>query len=248
MTLGHSLICKLVHGIVFATVVAIAPAFADFGNEPTNNTWPPLSDVSESQSNLMQANYYIVFDGSGSMRSWNCARSEKLPLAQRALQRFVRRIPVTANIGLLAFDRFGTSERIGLGEGTRSDVFASIEKIQAYGETPLADALTLGYRALTTQAARQLGYGEYHLVVVTDGRASKGQSPQQLVSSMLGESPIVLHTIGLCVEGNHSLNQPRRSYFTRARDTKSLDSALDQVLAEEPAFQLFRFSDRKVSR
>jgi len=74
------------------------------------------------------------------------------------------------------------------------------------GFWPLSVAIEHGYKALTKQASLQLGYGEYHLVVVTDGEANTGYEPNKAVQSVLTESPVVIHTIGFCIRGSHSLN------------------------------------------
>ena len=93
------------------------------------------------------------------------------------------------------------------------------------------------------QGARQLGYGEYHLVVVTDGEASDGQDPTNVVKVILDRSPIVLHTIGFCIGTDHVLNQPGRSYYVAAESPEQLQQGLSAVLAEAPAFDQSQFGD-----
>jgi len=101
--------------------------------------------------------------------------------------------------------------------------------------------VTRAYRKLTEQAARQLGYGEYHLVIVTDGEASQGQDPTSAVNRLLAQSPIVVHTIGFCIRTQHSLNLPGRALYRPADNPGELRRELAEVLAEAPSFAVLEF-------
>jgi hypothetical protein len=92
------------------------------------------------------------------------------------------------------------------------------------------------------QARRQLGYGEYHMVVVTDGEASRYEDPRSIVDSIIATTPIVLHTIGFCIDARHSLNQPGRILYRQANDLEGLRKGLQDVLAEAPRFTVLQFS------
>ena len=141
----------------------------------------------------------------------------------------------------VAFDQQGVSERAPLSRGTREALVRSVSEVRPGGGTPLLEAIGLGYRQLTLQGQSQLGYGEYHLVVVTDGLASQGQEPGPLVHHMLDRSPVVLHTIGFCIGQDHSLNQPGRVLYRAADDYAGLRAGLQGVLAESSEFVPTRF-------
>lgn len=208
----------------------------------TDNTWPELDGIEILASNLLANNFYIVFDGSGSMAGNQCTDGRsKMDEAKFAVSQFLNRIPADANVGLFVFDMDGISERAPLGQNPRPSLVKIINASRAGGGTPLSAGIEQGYRALTTQAKRQLGYGQYNLVVVTDGEASPGFDPERVVGQVLQNSPVILHTIGFCISGSHSLNQKGKTFYKAANDPKSLVRGLSEVLAEVPDFSVSSF-------
>lgn len=208
------------------------------GVEPLpEDNWPEaLEDevLVELSDDLLTKNYYIIFDGSGSMKGSN------MSTAKRAVKEFVSKIPTTANVGLLAFDTKGISERASL-TATRQDVFNAVDAIIADGTTPLHSAIDQAYFSIEAQGRRQLGYGEYHLVIVTDGEASSRQEPDRIIKRILENTPIIVHTIGFRIGTNHSLNQPGRIIYTTASDFDELAKGLEDVLAESENFSVDSF-------
>lgn len=212
------------------------------------NTWPPLPAVGGqgpeiTAKHLLAVNYYVLLDGSGSMKDVDCsAGKRKIDAAREALTAFAASVPAGANLGLASFDNRGIGERVPLATGNRSAFAQAVQQVGAGGGTPLLRAMNLVYDKLQTQARKQLGYGEYHLVLVTDGIASEGQDPTRRVNEILAESPVVVHTIGFCIGTRHSLNQPGRTYYRAADDAEALRRGLGEVLAEAPGFDLTDFA------
>jgi hypothetical protein len=206
-------------------------------------TWPPLRDGATPASPSSDINYYIVFDGSGSMTSSECGNGmSKRDAAVQAVRVFIDAAPATANIGLAAFDNSGISERVPLGVGNRDALTDALQRIRAGSGTPLNSGIRIGYSKLTDQARAQLGYGEYHLVVVTDGKpAPSSEDPTPIVREILHDSPVVLHTIGFCIDSNHVLNQQGLTYYASATSPQELQASLQAVLAEAPSFDVARF-------
>lgn len=219
---------------------------ATYAMRGTDNSWPPVSAKQTSiSSNLLAPNYYLVVDTSGSMNESGCSGSSpKLSVAKEALKQFVNKLPSNANIGLLLFDRGKASEVVRIGPNNKTLITTEIHGIdQGKGGTPLGTAITAGYESLTRQAQAQLGYGEYHLVVVTDGYADNGNAPDSIVRALLKKSAINLHTIGFCIDTNHALNLPGHTVYKSAGNAQALMDGLDSVLAEAPNFQAAGFSD-----
>jgi Mg-chelatase subunit ChlD len=213
-----------------------------------NDSWPTLAEGARPEvapEAISAVNYYVVLDGSGSMLASECSGdATKIEAAVTALQRFVDAVPAEANLGLAAFDESGTSERVPLGSGNREAFRAALAAVVADSGTPLRSAIELGYRQLTEQARRQLGYGEYHLVVVTDGVPDpSSEDPTSAIRTIWAESPVVLHTIGFCIGTDHVLNQPGRSYYVAAETPEQLQQGLGSVLAEAPSFDVSRFGN-----
>ena len=219
------------------TPEAASPAAPAQGRWPFFNT----SETSVAPGGVdsavsMKRNYYVVFDASGSMATSQCSGTEsKITVAKRALVEFADKLPADVNLGLSVFDNGGMRELIALGPLRSGAVARAIAEIGAGGGTPLAESIQLAYDALTVQGRKQLGYGEFHLIVITDGDASTAD-PRTVVNPMLANSPVVLHTIGFCIGADHSLNQPGRVIYRAADNPAELASGLADVLAESPAF------------
>lgn len=210
----------------------------------TKNNWPAIQQAEGALTDpaqLMNLNYYLVLDGSGSMADTDCADGRpKIKVAVEAVSAFARALPQNANFGLAAFVNGSTGELAPLSTQHEAGL-GRLAQLQPSGNTPLFNAAQFGYQKLTAQAQRQLGYGEYHLVLVTDGLASEGQDPTPMVQQIFGESPVVLHTIGFCIDNNHPLNQPGRSFYSAATNPATLKQGLNAVLAESPDFSIDRF-------
>lgn len=205
--------------------------------------WPPARDQAPAPAaDLFAANYYVVFDGSGSMNEKGCSGGDtKIRVAKAALAAFAQAVPAQANLGLQVFDAGGVRERLPLGTGNRDQFTRLVNEVRANAGTPLREAVRQAYLKLQEQGAKQLGYGEYHLVIVTDGQADQGQDPTSEVNRLLGESPIVVQTIGFCIGTQHSLNQPGRTIYRAADNAQELTQGLADVLAEAPQFAVTQF-------
>jgi len=224
-------------------LAALPTAAAEYyGQRPADDRWPTLQQEGPAPAaDLKAANYYLILDGSGSMRDKDCGGGRsKIEVAKEAVLQFAQRVPANANLGLFAFDANGPSERVPLAVGNRDRYAEAVNAIKAYENTPLFTSIQTGYRQLTAQAQRQRGYGEYHLVVVTDGR-STDKDPMPMVQQILRESPVLVETIGFCIREKHSLNQPGLTFYQSANDPESLRRSLEAVLAEAPDFNSAQF-------
>jgi hypothetical protein len=188
-------------------------------------------------------NVYFIIDGSGSMKDQpgkGCSGDQrfksKLEGAQWAVRTFLEKVPDDVNIGLFVFDRRGSQEQVPLGTGNRDEFLLAVERIAAGGGTPLADSMRLATDQLVGQYQRQLGYGEFRLVAVTDGRADA--IPEAAGYAESWGMPI--YAIGLCIDEDHPLRQHALSY--RAADNfDDLAEGLEQTLAELPSFDATEF-------
>jgi len=219
--------------------VMAPPSDLPYALRSADNSWPGGEAPAQLAEDWLAANYYLVLDGSGSMARRECtgdSHGNKMAVAKQAVAAFIEQIPPQAHVALFVFDARGVSERVGFAQSDRNALQQAIAAIEPDGYTPLLTAINHAYTALRTQAAKQLGYGEYHLVVITDGLASSGEDPTPVVTQILRESPVVLHTIGFCIDDQHPLNQPGRSYYTSANSPDELRRGLQAILAEAPDF------------
>ena len=189
----------------------------------------------ESESDKLKKNYYIVFDNSGSMGGSGCnGGGSKEEIAKNAVRAFVGSMTATSNVGMVVFDG-DTSERVAL---TDTDKLTKIEQALKQtsngGGTPLEEAMRIGVHKLAVQAGKQGGYGEYHLVVVTDGEADTHLDG--VVDEIVSNTPVVIHTMGFCLN-NHALNQPTKTVYKSADNYEALKKGLKEVLTEADSFQ-----------
>lgn len=205
--------------------------------------WPGQGKDIALAANPLAKNYYLVFDASGSMSDRACSGNDaKLQAAKNALAAFAKSIPADANVGLLVFGSNGMSQRLPLAETSRDQLASTVAGVHASGGTPLKSAIQRASQALAEQGRRQLGYGEYHLVVITDGEYTpESEDPRQVVDEILTRSPIVIHTLGFCLGNEHSLNQAGRIFYKAANSQQELEQGLDAVLAESPTFDVTQF-------
>jgi len=214
-----------------------------------DDSWPALDEnkAGEVADNLLAKNYYIVFDGSGSMgevAADNCSDNQrKIDVAKSAMQTFIKQLPADANVGLYVFDGNAMSERVGVSANSRTQLKKAIKETYPGGGTPLSLAVQQAYNSLLHQAKKQLGYGEYHLIVITDGEANSGYGPGTIVNSVIKYSPVNIHTIGFCISDRHSLNQKGRTFYKSATSRRELEEGLSSVLAESEEFVIDEFSE-----
>jgi Ca-activated chloride channel family protein len=179
----------------------------------------------------LQKNFYLVFDGSGSMEG------DRIRSAKMAAIELVNKLPEEVAIGLYAFDAEGEGERVPLGLNNRVAILKAIKNLAASGGTPLGRACVQGTETLVGKRAMQLGYGEFRLIVLTDGESSDSLRPftrkmQRLLDQ--GES-IPLYTIGFQLAGDHALRQ-WSVFYQNAQNLEELKKALADATAELESF------------
>lgn len=226
----------------------LSPSFGtDNGPQPEveaiPDNWPPVNagDV-QTAPDLLARNYYVIFDSSGSMKEQQCyGDGSKIEVAKQALSSFAKLVPSRANLGLSVFMNNNISEMVPLAVNNREPFIAAVNSATPSGGTPLHTAITTGYRRLTDQASMQRGYGEYVLVIMTDGIPSKGEDPTGIVQAIIEKTPIEIHTIGFCIGENHALNMPGKTVYKAANSQEDLQRGLTEVLAESASFDVSEF-------
>jgi Mg-chelatase subunit ChlD len=219
---------------IAARTPAVAPASAPPpGARGFNNRmWYGSDAPKDIDSLLTRRNFLIVLDGSGSMTYAHCSGNlPKIVAAKQAIAAFATKLKPEDNLGLCAFDSRGVTERatLSLNRGAFNE---ALQAVRSDSNTPLGTAVALGYTLLRKQAQRQLGYGEYYLIVVTDGEADRGNDPRNIVNKVVSESPVVISTIGFCIGEGHSLNRPGLTLYHDATNLEQLNQGLESVLAE----------------
>lgn len=203
-----------------------------------------ISEETGEEAKLTR-NFYFILDGSGSMSEptdRGCGGDQqfydKLEGAKWAVKKFLEHVPGDVDIGLYVFDNIARREVVPLGSGNREAFITAVDAIQAGGGTPLAEAIRFGSDQLVEKYKKQLGYGEFRLVVVTDGKAN--EIPEAALYAAKYGIPI--YAIGLCVGQDHPLRSYSVSY--RAADNfADLSQGLQDTLAELPTFAVTQFEE-----
>jgi uncharacterized protein YegL len=175
----------------------------------------------------------IILDGSGSMTEIFHGVS-RMDAAKSALKTVLKTLPNDTELGLLVFasQQGGQDGPWAYPLGARQDnvLMPAIDRVSPGGRTPLGEYIKYGADALLENRDRNLGYGTYRLLVVTDGQASDS-SKMELFAPEVVDRGIVLDVIGVDMERSHTLKQMATSY--RAADRpEELEEAVREVLAE----------------
>ena len=222
------------------------PPMIVYAEQPTRNDWPPLTDSSNNFSasiDLLKKNYYVILDASARMAESECnGGRNNLEDAVDALSAFFDAVPPDTNIGVSVFNNNRILEIIPL-QGEVSLDTTILSQMVPGGATPLRSAIHHAYAEMVSQGERQLGYGEYHVVVISGGMATVGEDPAAVIRRMLLESPVNLHTLGFCSGSDHSLDQPGFTSYRAVDNLEALKQGLEAVLVGAPSLTLDRFQE-----
>ena len=220
---------------------------ANSSNSTTStNVATPASTPTANQSVIafdipgevsLARNFYFLFDCSGSMGE-NCSGKKKIQGAKDAMLRFLKNVPDDANVGILAFglnNDDGCEEILPLSKNNYSALEKAIAPLKPTDGTPLGNALFIGTQKLVDQYKKQLGYGEYRLIVITDGYASNMGHMIKACKNLSKFGFISLYSIGLCMDTDN----PLKDFALSSRDASNyeeLEKALVETAAETDTF------------
>ncbi|MCZ4311404.1 VWA domain-containing protein [Vibrio pomeroyi] len=230
--------------------VSPVPAIMDstppalYGMRGADRSWPGEPDNSlDLADNNSTRNYYVVFDGSGSMNDDQCGDGRsRIDAAKGSIKKFFNAIPADSNVGLFVFDNNGSREVSPLKAVNVGSLTKMIDQVRAGDGTPLGYSLAVAYKSLLEQGQKQQGYGDYNIVVVTDGAAGDQKLMEDSVSYITTNSPVSIHTIGFCLGNGHTLNQQGVVNYKSATNSAELVSGLQSVLAEAESFDTSSFT------
>ncbi len=224
---------------------SVPPTQPTFLTDRLTPPWPPARSGDAAvplADSLTRKNFVLILDGSGSMANQGCSGNlSKSDVAKDAVAEWSASVPDDANLGLIVFDNNSFSIRLPLGQRNREQFRAEVAKVVPNHNTPLTKSLDTAYTMLTGQGRQQLGYGEYTVVIVTDGAANDIKALEYSVNKVLATSPIMIHTIGFCIASNHSLNRKGRTVYRAADNPAELRQGLQEVLAESESFDITGF-------
>lgn len=215
------------------------------GQTQSAKEWWGASQGVPIASNLLATNELLLLDNSTSMNSGGCAGGKsRYQAARDALANHIEKSPPETNQALEIFD--GSSGRVIVPFGTGPEhtklLLNALASVRVDQDTPLNGSLKVGFDAIKAQAALQLGYGTYRIIVVTDGEWNRSGDPAPLAKEIVGASPAELHVIGFCTGSSHSLNIPGITRFYTADNPAALAKGLEAAQAETQVFDASTFS------
>ena len=117
-----------------------------------------------------------------------------------------------------------------LGPKDTEKLIAAIRLPQPSGDTPLGKYIRIGANRLLEQREKQYNYGNYRLLVVTDGEASDADKVKHYTPEILNRQ-IRIDVIGVDMKTDHMLANVVDSY-RKADNPGELVAAVSQILAE----------------
>lgn len=183
---------------------------------------------------LAQQNVVVLLDDSGSMNDRMRTaegRKKRIDVAKSALKKVLSQLPEDCQVGVLALNSKvnGSNWVIPFGSGTPSEWQRNIQKLQANGGTPLGEFMKYSADTLMQSREKQV-YGEYRLLVVTDGEANDRNLVESYLPDILSRG-IFVDVIGVDMQQQHSL-ATRVHRYRSANDAAALQTALSEVFAE----------------
>lgn len=179
-------------------------------------------------------NIVIILDASGSMQDKFRAdeTKSKMDAAKEALKEVLAKVPDGTNIGLLVFSGRNIRDEwvYPLGPKDTARIIAAIDLPQPEGGTPLGRYMRIGANRLLEQREKQYNYGNYRLLIVTDGEAQDQAKIEQYTPEILNRQ-IRVDVIGVDMKTDHKLATDADSY-RRADNPGELVAAVSQILAE----------------
>ncbi|MYA71154.1 VWA domain-containing protein [Candidatus Poribacteria bacterium] len=190
--------------------------------------------ICSADDDIHKDNIVVILDASGSMQdkfSGDRTKS-KMEAAKAALQEVLSKIPDDTQIGLLVFSGANIQNDwvYPLGPKDTQKLIAAIHLPQPSGNTPLGKYIRIGANRLLDQREKQYNYGNYRLLVVTDGEASDTDKVKHYTPEILNRQ-IRIDVIGVDMKTDHMLAKVVDSY-RKADNPGELVAAVSQILAE----------------
>ncbi|MEM9703428.1 MAG: VWA domain-containing protein, partial [Planctomycetota bacterium] len=177
----------------------------------------------------------VVLDDSGSMSEpMPGADGTKMDAAKAALRETFAALPPDARVGVFILNGYGaglegSSALLPIASHTDAEVAERLKYVYAAGGTPLGTRIAEATAALAAEKAVRK-YGDYRLLIVTDGDATDEAEMDVAVPAALGAG-LTMDVIGVAMKADHAL-ATRVDRYRRADDPASFREALREVLAE----------------
>lgn len=179
-------------------------------------------------------NVVVVLDNSSSMAQ-SMSGGTRMTVAKKALSTVLGNLKDDVRVGVVLLNPTPVAKNnwlIPLGQVNPAEAVKKINELRENGGTPLGYYMKVGADALLELRAKE-HYGNYRLLVVTDGEANSDDAPKlEAYLPDIQRRGIAVDVIGLDMRGEHSLATKVASY-RRGDDPASLTKAIAASFSAE---------------
>jgi Ca-activated chloride channel family protein len=171
-----------------------------------------------------RASIMLATDVSRSMDATDVAPN-RLVAAKRAARAFLDEVPARVNVGILAFNRVRACSRAR--PATATACRGAIDKMTASGTTATGDAIDAGVRVLRAAKDRNGRRPPGAIVLISDGKATRGRDPVVAAQAARRVKIPVLH--GRARHPPGTLTVPKRGGGTTTEPVPPDPASLAQI-------------------
>ena len=186
----------------------------------------------EEQLQVDHDNIVVLVDTSGSM-SARFGQTSRMDSAKSAMKFVLGKLDKNTHVGILKFPQsaFGNVNwTYPLGPINQEKMFKAIDTLTHGGATPLGKYMKYATDELIKKRKKQLNYGTYRLLILTDGAAQDAGLVQKWTPEILARG-IRLDVIGVGMGNEHVLAKRAHSYRT-ADNPQALKRSIESAIAE----------------
>lgn len=207
-----------------------------YANNALDENWFDNSNRAQmvgGQSNLssmMAKNVYLILDASSTTTKSSCfGYGSKHQVMESAVYDFIDELPSNTNLGVIRFDANGPNEITSLEPVNGTFLKQLLSETNAGGANPVSITVSYAYKSLQKQAIKQQGYGEYHIVLLTDGGSDNESELLAATRTITESSPVVIHAYDFCPRSNNVLSSKSNIDYKPLHNEENLRNAIQNT-------------------
>lgn len=220
-----------------------------YANNALDDNWfdssnrTQMVDSRANLSEMMAKNVYLILDASSTTTQSSCfSYGSKQQVMEAAVYDFIDEIPGNTNLGVIRFDANGPNEITSLEPVNVTFLKQLLSETNAGGKNPVAITVSYAYKGLQKQAIKQQGYGEYHIVLLTDGGSDNANELLAATRTITESSPVVIHAYDFCPRSDNVLSSKADIDYKSLLNDESLRNAIHGTfprisMSYEPPFK-----------
>jgi Ca-activated chloride channel family protein len=184
----------------------------------------------------------LIIDGSGSM--WGrIDKREKIVIVREQLADKITLLKGNVDLGIMSYghrrrrDCRDIEMIIPIGAVEPQSYGEAIKRLLPRGKTPVASALQMAAKSLFQSDKSDAKSAKSHIILVADGVENCRQDPCKTARVLASKYPnLTIDVIGFAVSDDEArqlqcISNNSKGRFRRAKDTKSLQTSIEQIFA-----------------